>query len=275
MNQIPWWRLGVLALWEPLRRWRLLLLCVVAPLVTGTALWFLFNAVERLDSELTFFTPLAYLRAYALIVIPQLVFDWCWINALWHGDRGQAIRFVVTPRFWRFCALLLPVYVAARLMFWPLAYLDNMFDWIEAAFDRTQASTLYDAFSPFLVIGIIVILFAVILYIAARFYPWNAAMIDQGRWIGPRSIWSLTRRHALGIAAVIAIAHLVCEGLQVLLGFTLVRLDLVDRLGYWRLVLSTPLEAYGYAAYATAALVIYRRLMEEQAPSAEATAAQF
>lgn len=275
MTRIPWWRLGLRALYTPLQRWPLLLACVVVPILAAVALWFLFDFIDRQDASLGYALPLFYLRIYSLYVIPQLIFDWCWMNALWHGDKKQLIRFAVTPPFWRFCALMLPVYIAARLMFWPLANMFDAFDWIEASLEQMGAGKLYDALSPVLVMGCIVILIALILWISARFYPWNAAMVDQGRWTGPRSIWVLTRHRTLGIIAVIVIAHVVCEGLQFLLGYTLVRLEWLDSLRYWRIALAAPFEAYGYAVYATASLVIYRRLMEEQAPSAEATAAQF
>lgn len=110
MRELDWWDIGKQALRIPLNQWKTLLACISA--AGGTALVAIFaagvGAVLLPEAGQQWFldrgpTYLFFMACFVFTVI----FQWCWMTALWHSTMRHCLTFALQPAFWKFFSLML------------------------------------------------------------------------------------------------------------------------------------------------------------------------
>lgn len=265
MGGSDWWRIGTLALHLPIERCRLLLKCAVVPIVVHFALLAMVGFAGQ-DSWLNQWPTADFAILPALDpILPWLLLEWCWMNALWHDEEEQTTKFVRNALFWRYVALFVVVHWA-KLAGW--LFLSMALELVQNGFAAARSvpviKSLLAALLPIIVLGLL----GLWIWILLRFVIWNAATIDRRRILGPTAIWHMTRGYGAQIFLVFLVVGFVVGGAHVVLIYIL-SLDVTTVADTFSLadIILLPLEFYAVAAFGAATLLVYSRISGGSIPA--------
>jgi len=183
MRDLNWWEIGALSLKIPFYQWRTLIACLIPAAIAYAAVF------VAADYNLPFLLNIYDGRAIENLprntarLIAELLFQWCWMTALWHNTMRHIVTFPAHSSFWIYLVLFAGLTAIASIVSIALAVGQSLI-WHSLA-----PAGYYSAIPLYITLGIFGLFLG---WIFLRMAIWPACIVAHRRFVSPVLVWRST-----------------------------------------------------------------------------------
>lgn len=257
MRELDWWSIGAQSLKIPFYQWRTLLLCVASASAAAIIAGAVFAGCMALVPEEPLSWLLERIPPYSFAFLAFLwfvVFQWCWMTALWHNSLRHCLTYFLRHDFWKFAALLLLVLMGDGLV------------WMAkiSAQDLIGAYTGTGSSNGSATIGLALGAAGLHAWLFARLMIWPAYVVAKRDFVAPTKIWRATE----GLFWDFIFLVMRIQIPVAIIGIVLIVLSMI----FWRsasaaMLISILLTIFAAAATSAASLLAYFEVIGKRDPA--------